>query len=134
MRCLKTFAASTRVSRAREVRGRVPLSAEIPRIVGIVEKTANADRQIRSSPVRGRATGGTARGRGSRTRNETGKGSTDVPDETNRAAVYKMCRPGKAAASFSVVRCSTRPDCCAVPGALIGRTRILIFWERTLRL
>ena len=83
-------------------RGRVPPSAEIPRIVGIRNETANADRQIRSSPVRGGATGGTARGRGSRTRNETEKGSKDVPDETNRAAVYKMCRPRWAAAIFSV--------------------------------
>ena len=121
MPCLKTFVASIRVSRAREV------SRPRPSLGGDPEDRRHQKRNgKRRSPDPELAR---ARGRDRRYRAGTrladskrnGKGVEGRTGRTNRAAVYKMCRPCWAAAIFSVCS-SVVPDWCAVRGALIGRS------------
>ena len=95
MRCPKTIAASTRVSRAREVRGRVPLSAEIPRIVGIA-------RTKRQTPIARSGARPRARARPEVPRGDAARG-LDTKRERGRRT-YRTKR---------IVRRSTR---CVVPG------------------
>ena len=132
MPCLKTFVASIRVSRAREV------SRPRPSLGGDPEDRRHQKRNgKRRSPDPELAR---ARGRDRRYRAGTrladskrnGKGVEGRTGRTNRAAVYKMCRPCWAAAIFSV--CSS-VDCFIVPfSPKLSESRNCVFAQKhTLR-